>query len=71
MEGAVALLVIFLIDAGLTGVCLARYKGVMREIDDLKSVVSALGTIQRDEPKQALPDSDLIAAVRAALAKDE
>ena len=73
MEPAVVLLIVFLGYSVLLGVCLARMRAINRELDTLRSVVLAVGQVQRDaQPKQdALSPEAIDALIRGLGASGE
>ena len=69
MDGASVLLFVFVLFCLMLGYCLARIRGISREIDGLKSVVGLVGSVQREAAKQTSPKVDysaLLAAVKGA-----
>lgn len=49
MEPAFLLLIVFMAYSALLGVCLARMKAINRELDTMKTVIAALGNVQRTD----------------------
>lgn len=67
MDGAMVLLFVFVLFCLMLGYCLARIRGINREIDSLKSVVGLVGSVQREAAKKTPAKVDysaLLAAVQ-------
>lgn len=63
MDAAVVLLLIFLVYSVLVGFCLARVRGLVREVDELRQVVAVLGRVQRDTSLDAASQGSQVAPV--------
>lgn len=53
MDPAFLLLIVFMAYSVLLGVCLARMKAINRELDTMKTVIAALGNVQRADSEVA------------------
>lgn len=51
MDPAFLLLLVFLVYSVLLGVCLARIRAVNSELATMRTVIAALGNVQRDDGK--------------------
>lgn len=55
MDFALLLFLVFMLYSVLLGLCLARMKSIVREIDTLKTLITTVGNVQKD-----VADSDRV-----------